>query len=59
MSSSNILICWKEFLAIEANKLPIPDLYTSEAIIKASGFLSAKKAVFSPFPNPISKTTFV
>ena len=52
-------MCRNEFLSIEASKLPIPDLYTSEAMINASGFLVAKKAVFSPLPNPISRITFL
>ena len=40
------------------NRLPIPERYTSEAIINAFGFSVAKKDVFSPFPKPISKIIF-
>jgi hypothetical protein len=39
-------------------RLPIPERYTSEAIINAFGFSVSKKDVFSPFPKPISKIIF-
>ena len=51
-------ILFKEFCAMLFKRLPIPERYTSEAMINAFGFLAAKKDVFSPFPKPISKIIF-
>jgi hypothetical protein len=39
-------------------RLPMPERYTSEATINAFGFFIAKKEVFSPLPNPISRIIF-
>jgi hypothetical protein len=36
----------------------MPERYTSEATINAFGFFIAKKEVFSPLPNPISRIIF-
>jgi hypothetical protein len=41
-----------------ASRLPIPERYTSTAIINALGFCKARKVVLSPLPKPISKITF-
>ena len=49
---------FKEFLAISLRRLPIPERYTSDATINALGFFNAKKEVFSPLPNPISRIVF-
>jgi hypothetical protein len=48
----------KEFLTMLFRRLPIPERYTSEATINAFGFFIAKKEVFSPLPNPISRIIF-
>ena len=57
-SSSKIFMFVKEFLAMLLRRLPIPERYTSEATINAFGFFIAKKEVFSPLPNPISRIIF-